>query len=175
MTVKVVSALTERQKQDLWALLVEADAEFVPPLSSRTQTTQTALSGGEKAAAPRQYYLGLLQQAFLLTEENGRVVGFLSYKPNYRLRANGMDLPCNYISTIIVSKAFRNRGLTGNMYRKLFELSENTPIATRTWSTNAAHIALLGKLRFRELLRIPDDRGKGIDTVYFVRQPESAQ
>lgn len=169
MTVKIVSELTESQKQDIWALLVAADAEFVPPLSSRTQTTQTALSGGEAGASPRQYFLGLLQQSFLLTEENGRVVGFLSFRPAYRFEKNGMDFVCNYISTIIVAKSHRKQGLTSKMYGKLFEISGKTPIVTRTWSENAAHIALLHKLQFREILRIPDDRGPGIDTVYFLR------
>ena len=164
--ITYTSTLTERQKQDIWALLCAADGEFVPPLSARTQTTQAHLSGGKAQSAPQAYFEGLLKQSFLLAEEDGAVVGFLSFIPVRR----DLGFACNYISTIIVEKSHRNRGITSQMYRKLFEISGNTPIATRTWSQNAAHIALLGKLGFREHSRIPNDRGEGVDTVYFVRK-----
>ena len=41
------------------------------------------------------------------------------------------------------------------------------PIALRTWSTNAAQLRLMEKLGFTCVLRLPDDRGPGVDTVYY--------
>ena len=45
-------------------------------------------------------------------------------------------------------------------------------IFTRTWSTNASQMNILPKMQFCELERIPNDRGDGIDTVYFCREPQ---
>ena len=41
----------------------------------------------------------------------------------------------------------------------------------RTWSTNAAQMHLMGKLGYVERARLVDDRGEGVDTVYYVHEP----
>jgi ribosomal protein S18 acetylase RimI-like enzyme len=57
------------------------------------------------------------------------------------------------------------------MYDHLFnEKYADRNIFTRTWSTNTAHISILKKYNFREIHRIENDRGEGIDTVYFSRK-----
>ena len=40
-------------------------------------------------------------------------------------------------------------------------------VTTRTWDSNDRHLDLLSDLGFELLTRIEDDRGEGIDTVYY--------
>jgi hypothetical protein len=44
---------------------------------------------------------------------------------------------------------------------------EDPYATTRTWSTNASHLDLLDELGFDLIKRVEDDRGDGIDTVYY--------
>ena len=43
-------------------------------------------------------------------------------------------------------------------------------VTTRTWSTNASQMHSFRKRGYAICERIADDRGKGIDTVYFVKK-----
>jgi len=49
------------------------------------------------------------------------------------------------------------------------------PVVTGTWSTNKAHISLLRKAGFQTLITKMDDRGIGIDAVYFIREPDERE
>ena len=46
-------------------------------------------------------------------------------------------------------------------------------ITLRTWSTNGAQEHILDKLGYGLVRRLKDDRGEGIDTVYFVKKEEN--
>lgn len=65
--------------------------------------------------------------------------------------------------------AYRRHGLAQGFYHRLMALYPRFRrlISTRTWSGNSNHISLLQKLAFTGPVRIPDDRGPGIDTVYY--------
>jgi ribosomal protein S18 acetylase RimI-like enzyme len=67
----------------------------------------------------------------------------------------------------VVSPKARGKGVTTALYQKLFTEYEKVNIFTRTWSTNFAHIKILGKYGFEVIKILKDDRGIGIDTVYF--------
>lgn len=98
--------------------------------------------------------------------DDGNVAGFLSYISDRPMDIKGF--PCvEYLSTILVEKNCRGRGISKKLYEKFIELSAGKSIVTRTWSTNESHLGLLSKLGFVEIKRIKDDRGDGIDTVYF--------
>ena len=43
----------------------------------------------------------------------------------------------------------------------------------RTWSTNTGHLRLLEQIGIAEVLRLPDHRGTGIDTLYLARAPRN--
>ena len=58
------------------------------------------------------------------------------------------------------------------MYRKLFATRKGKPVVTRTWSQNTAHISLLEKEGFKLVLSIKDDREKGVDTVYYLKEEQ---
>lgn len=163
--------LDQKYREDVWKLLCDADSEFVPPLSSREKTTQQSLLPGKQdARGPVSYFEQMMKQSFILAVKDGRVNGFLTYVPDHVLELSGQSLTCHYISTIIVEPGSRNKGITRRMYDALFELCKGKNVATRTWSTNDAHLALLQKMQFQLIKRLKDDRGPGIDTVYFLKE-----
>lgn len=167
-------ALAKKYLEDVWKLLSDADGEFIPPLSSREKTTQSALlPGKEDARGPVSYFRQMTKQAFILAVKDDRVNGFLTYIPDHALMIDGKEIKCNYVSTIVVEPESRGQGLTGKMYQKLFQISRGGIVATRTWSANDAHLSILRKMDFQLIKRIPDDRGPGIDTVYYLKEIES--
>lgn len=158
-------------KGQVWELLKAADAEFVPALSTRNSTRQEEMSGeGVKdAEGPRAYFEEMSKQNFLLALENGEVKAFASYIPGREMEIDGEKVLADYVSTIVVHPAYRNRGLLKAFYGILFNRGESGRIMTRTWSTNDAHIHVLEEMGFRKIKTIPNDRGADIDTVYFMK------
>lgn len=159
----------------VWRLLKAADEDFVPPLSARVSTVQQSL--GESASDPRgpgEYFRELQNQWFLLARDvRGEVVGFMSYRRDHLLTNDRQARMAFYVSTVIVGRAFRRHGITRGMYQALIEAANvaEQAVATRTWSTNNAHLFLLAGLGFEVSDRIPDDRGPGLDTLHLSRVP----
>ncbi|WP_440959436.1 GNAT family N-acetyltransferase [Oceanicaulis sp. LC35] len=160
-------------RADVWALVCEADDAFWPPLRARTPEQGLSVGAGEVLDdEPDAYWASIQSHALITAEEGGRVLGMMSVARDKRLDA--LDLTASaYLSTLIVSESARGRGLARQLYARLFDLarswSEAPNVATRTWSTNAAHLPLIAQLGFEERLRLKDDRGVGIDTVYFLK------
>ena len=169
--------LTESQKQqykaDLLEILTQNDTAFVPPLSSRTGTTQTAFENKTNPAGVVDYLNQMLTQQILGVFLEKKLVGFVSYMED-RITPEFSMLPNLYISTLVLQPETRGMGITKKLYEHLFyELYPESSIYTRTWSTNIAHIKILQSFGFAELKRIPNDRGMGIDTVYYAKQRTS--
>lgn len=174
--------LNEDEQQAVARLVAEADNAFIPPLSARYSTTQQELSSTteiDRRASTRPYTDELLTQSFIFAvktyekhSEQSRIVGFLSYRPNTKLLGRNTPLS-HYVSTIIVNPTFRGRQLAQRMYKELFAIATKAgqTVSTRTWSTNSSHISLLLKQDFRLVKTIPNDRGRGLDTVYYERIP----
>lgn len=149
-------------------LLELSDNEFYPPLSTRQSTIQQDLSQQTKTDVTT-YFKELKKQAFFIAIENSNVVGFMSLRYDYTSSVIDDDLTPNvYISTIIVDANQRGKGIANMFYRHCLQKFPKRHILTRTWSENFSHISLLSKLTFKEHKRIKDDRGKGIDTVYYI-------
>ncbi len=171
--------LTEKEKKlfelQMINMLTLADKEFVPPLSERSSTTQGNLSAGGTGGI-NSYYADMAKQEILCALEGEEVLGFVSYRKDYVSELiSESELPNIYISTLVLSPAARGRGLTSKMYSFLFdELYPECSVFTRTWSTNIAHTKILSKFGFSELLRKENDRGEGIDTVYYKRERSKA-
>lgn len=183
--------------EQLKALLRWGDEQFVPPLSARHSSTQSDLAPHAAAAdhAIDDYYQALLEQRFLLAVDDGAdadagtnadndsnsdagdstgnqtLAGFMSYRPDYACEYVDGGV-CTYVSTILVAEAYRGAHLTERMYRALFTLPDvtETVVATRTWSKNGAHLHILGEMGFSLIKTLPDDRGPGIDTVYYAKR-----
>ena len=173
MKVIYQEQLQETYRQAVWELTVKADKEFVPPLSARNSTRQDMLAGAPEGAAeemlPGAYFREMENKSFLLAIEKDTVVGFLSFIPDYHSEYVKDSREILYVSTIIVEGGYRNQGISHRLYDELMADFPDCAVATRTWSLNDAHIHLLEKLGFDLVKRLPDDRGKGIDTVYYKR------
>lgn len=164
----------EKFKDDILKIMNICDADFVPPLSSRSSTTQSNLSINEyNENGILNYYNEMEKQDILAAiEDNGTLLGFVSYKQNY-VSEIVTKTPNIYLSTLMLHPLSRGKRLTSKMYEYLFtHLYPNHHVYTRTWSTNAAHIKILSNFGITEFHRIKNDRGNGIDTVYFTKSPK---
>ena len=181
MRTEYVGKVTdEKEKQQIWELLCECDQEFWPPLSARNSSVQKDLRGGAPAEEqtggtvqkPTVYFDEMIGQEFILAfDEDGNVAGFMTFKKDYTcdaLRDFGTSL---YITTICVKKELRRQHIMSGLY----DCMETTAakacscprISTRTWSENEAHMKGLQHRGYRLLAVLKDDRGPGIDTVYY--------
>lgn len=152
-------------------MLQEADADFVPPLSSRSSATQQSLTETKtRSTGVQEYFCQLQAQCFGAVFEEDKVIAFVSWKEDYTCEYIDA-LPNIYISTLIVRPQARGRGVTTALYKKLFARYTDRHIFTRTWSTNFAHIRVLEKYGFVCTNTLPNHRGNGIDTVYFQKSP----
>lgn len=158
---------------DIMELLTLCNNEFVPPLSSRNSTTQSLLDGRETdSPVPYEYFENIrIQPAFVMLEK-GKAIGFMSFKKNYVSPEIPPEMTPNvYITTVIVHPHYRNRGITNKLYCALLERYVGYHIFTRTWSTNNCHTRILLSRKFYEHCRLENDRGDGIDTVYYHHAP----
>lgn len=163
--------LPEVYQDDVWELLCAAEKEFIPPLSERKSTTQQSFSGDKAAKSGlAEYYQQMLQQEFILAIEKEKVIGFLTFIPDHSLQLQAKEFKCDYVTTIVVSSEFRGHGIARKMYYALFENRRGKNFATRTWSTNHSHIHLLKKMGFELVALHQNERGEGIDTVYYFKE-----
>ncbi len=168
----------EKYKDGIKALVTEADNDLIPPISGRSGTRQTNLKVS-KGTGIDQYMESLMEQDFIIAVENEEVLGFLSYISDQKFcEEKDFPLPCLYVSTIIVSKKSRGKGVGSRLYEHLFSKHPDKNITTRTWDdrrpgakVNVHTSIIVGKYHFYEYKRIIDDRGENIDTVYFHRKP----
>jgi len=159
------------RERDILQMLQAADSEFVPPLSARSSTTQTDFMAEGGNSGISAYWDALQEQKFLLAEEDGALLGFVSYRENHRLAVIGEQFPNLYISTVLVKPEARGQNLTRWMYEYLFSVYRHAAVFTRTWSANTAHIRILTGFGFEPIQVLKNDRGPGIDTVYFKKNP----
>lgn len=168
-----ICILEKGQQQSIYdqayQLLAAADEEFVPPLSSRSSSTQQDFSATiQNSDGIRQYFAQLKMQRFAAVFEEDALIAFVSYKENYTCaEISSEELPNIYISTLVVSPKARGKGVTKALYSRLFSEYEHVNIFTRTWSTNIAHIKILEAYGFEVIKVLENDRGNGIDTIYF--------
>lgn len=169
------TVLPDIYHDDIVRLLVMTDKEFVPPLSARSDTTQTdfhamAAAQGEKCSISL-YFKALLRQGFILAIADDKVVGFLSYIKDYVI-LNEIEVPEKnaYVSTICVDPGYRRRGITNHFYELLEANPDNQLVYTRTWSQNDSHLGLLRRRNYECILEVADDRASGISTVYYAKR-----
>lgn len=163
--------MTLQEQHALQLLVEEVSAEFIPPLTTRSGTTQIPLKGDVDQESS-SYFDEMLMQHNLLLIKSNQLQGFLSFRTSHRdVRLPEIGI-CMYISTIAILPAARGRGFARLLYRKLLELPETLPawVLLRTWSTNTGHLRLLYSLGFELLLTVPDDRGIGVHTLYLGHQ-----
>ncbi|MBR4768800.1 MAG: GNAT family N-acetyltransferase [Lachnospiraceae bacterium] len=172
--MKIVCFTAEDKKahyEELLRMTAASDREFVPPLSERKSTIQKDLSGGHETGSVLPYFREMMDQEIIAAVEDGAVQAFLSYRKDHEDEEIGRDIwPNLYLSTMISRPEARGKGIGGKIFRVLLEeIYPDRPAFTRTWSTNAVQLHVFQKLGFREIRRVKDGRGPGIDTIYFVR------
>lgn len=169
MTIKLLTAEEkECYNTDIFDMIRVADKDFVPPLSSRTSTTQKDLKSASGDGI-ENYFQEMMKQEILGAFENEKLIGLVSFRENYESDVV-KKLPNIYISTLFLHTDARGKGLTKSLYAYLFDLYADRNVFTRTWSTNFAHIKILEYFGFDLFFRLKDHRGEGIDTVYFVKE-----
>ena len=164
----------EKFYDQILKMLIISDKDFCPPLSMRSSTTQADFTQQQTSVDGIQsYFEEMKKQRFAAAYDGDQLLGFVSFKENYVSPEIGEDdLPNIYLSTLIVSPEARGKGITYSIYENLFDTYKNSNIFTRTWSTNISHTRILSKFGFELFKTIKDDRGKGIDTVYFRKNKE---
>lgn len=158
---------------DIKKLLLLSDKEFVPPLSARTSALDKTFSVSSDVKDGITTYLEEMKKHEIMAAfENEKLIGFVSYRFDFVSEIiSESELPNIYVSTLVLSEAARGKGLTKKMYSYLFnELFAERNVFTRTWSTNGAHTKILSDFGFFEILRKKNDRGEGIDTVYYKKE-----
>ena len=117
-----IRILEKEQQQSIYdqayQLLAAADEEFVPPLSSRSSSTQRDFSATiQNSDGIRQYFAQLKMQRFAAVFEENALIAFVSYKENYTCaEISSEELPNIYISTLVVSPKARGKGVTKALY-----------------------------------------------------------
>ena len=104
------------------------------------------------------YYRSIETHPAVLTIDNKKVLGFLSYI------ASTEEV---YVSTLIVDREYRKHGIAKYLYKYLIRTFPDLNISARTWSTNKAHIHLLESIGFTLTKTLENDRTSGVDTVYY--------
>lgn len=169
MTISLLTQnLKEQYADEILDMIRVADKDFVPPLSARSSTTQSDLKGVSSGGV-ENYFSEMMKQEILGAFEENKLLGIVSFRDNYESDVVKI-LPNIYISTLFVHSDARGRGLTKILYSYLFDLYSDRSVFTRTWSTNIAHIKILEYFGFTLFLRLENDRGEGIDTVYFKKE-----
>ena len=174
MVIRFIKHIKNQHILDgIMELLTLCNHEFVPPLSSRNSTTQSQLSGNRTdSTIPYEYFENIRSQPAFVAMIDGDVVGFMSLRKNYVSPEIPPAMTPNvYITTVIVHPRCRNQGITNRLYSALLEHFVGYHIFTRTWSTNDSHTRILSSRKFYEYYRLEDDRGDGIDTVYYHHAP----
>ena len=164
----------KKYRDDILAMMKEADGDFLPPLSTRTSSVQKGFAKQDHRVQNgiELYFEEMNRQEILGAFEGEELMGFVSYRMDHTNDVIGTDtLPNLYLSTLILKNEAKGKGLTVRMYEHLFfSLYPERNLYTRTWSTNVPHIKILNKFSFTELVRLAGDRGEGIDTVYFEKR-----
>lgn len=159
--------------ENIQSYLVMADKEFIPPLSSRGSSTQADLSGVVSNDGIGNYFASMASQPVIVAVEDGRCLGFMAFKLDHTCKEISRDtFPNLYASTCVVDPAARGKGMMRGFYEMMISLYPDRDLFTRTWHTNYPHLKVLDKLGFRQIARLSNHRGPGIDTVYFRRKAE---
>jgi ribosomal protein S18 acetylase RimI-like enzyme len=135
--------MTQLEQRSLELLVEEVSDEFVPPLTTRSSTTQAVLASA-CGSASSSYSDEMLMQHCLLVIECDQLQGFLSFRTFHRDARLPQIGICIYVSTISVRPAARGCGLARLLYQKLLGLPETLPtwILLRTRSTNTHHLTV---------------------------------
>ena len=174
MQIVLQEQLTDSsQLEAVRQLLILGDKEFIPPLSSRSSSTQSTLSTVSESNGIEAYFETIRTMPTVLALDGSRVAGFMTFRFDHTCDQIGPEtLPNLYASTCVVHPDYRGQGLLAKFYAAMMETYPQRGIYTRTWHTNFGHLKVLSRLGFTQLCCLENHRGQGIHTVYFGRRPK---
>jgi len=166
--------------QGVRELLAEVDREFVPALSARADTLLLPSGRGPggglgrgPGAGPSEpsldRYLQAMESEAWLGARDDDVVGLLSFLARHEDPHLASWSPSLYVTTLAVRRHARHTGIGAALYDALEQVARERGVrylATRTWSTNVAHLRILRARGFADADRVDGGRGAGIDTLY---------
>lgn len=163
----------EWEANEVYAILSECDKDFEPPLSERGSTVQKTWEK-KSGDGVRNYFNEVAKQHTLFLKREKKIIAFLSFRSMEECEALKNYRDICYFTTLCIRKEYRGQGLALVLYQKAKEYVEEssryTVMALRTWSTNKAQLHLMEKMDFHCETRLKNDRGEGIDTLYFVKE-----
>lgn len=169
MTIEVKQGLTPQEELAIQDILFACAHEFVPPLGQRTSSTQSNMTSGlADEEKPYSYFQQMIAQEYILAKDGDKVVGFMTYKPQYTCPELSALPLSSYITTTCVYTAYRGNHILQQLYQAME--AHHPVISTRTWSTNVGHLHVLESRGYTLIKRLVDHRGVGIDTVYYAKQ-----
>ena len=172
--IKLADIHDPRIGKSILKILDVCDRDFLPPLSHRMTTSDSHLAMTVAMPdGPKAYFQGLKEQALLVYFDEEEITGFMSFKHSYVQTELKRNIPSNHVTTVCLMPTARNKGICASFYGFMENgLPSNLQapfISTRTWSLNDAHLHLLEKLGFLLITTLKNDRGDGIDTVYYAK------
>lgn len=163
-------AVDKPARSGVRALLAAADDEFLPAISARVDTMTLPDGTARLGFGVDAYAAALANEEWILAEILGSVVGVISYRRDHLDRRLPDVIRCTYVTTLIVRRDQRRRGIGRSLYLALSRsLCPTDLIGVQTWSANQGHLELLHALGFVLAATEVDARGPGLDTVLFVR------
>lgn len=152
LEIQSISSLDEAEWGLLCDFINESDNEFTPPLFERPEFVC-------------QLKNGLNNRGLLVIDAETIPVAATLYQTDY----NG-DSEKAYLTFFRIVPELRRLGIGLWFRRKLLGHLKSTgfrSVVTRTWSTNYPMMRLNEKTNFQRTRVIADDRGPGIDTIYY--------
>lgn len=189
LTEKFTCPEREKKLFELKILLEEVADDFVPSLFYRDAdcVTLSSINIGDQKTIDN--YFNSIKDSFIILAQYCKdiafedlIVGVLCFTIKegplaLDVRLFGAGEKYIYISTVAVKREYRGLGIAKRMYKFLFDILRDKEgwfsrrikyLVTRTWSTNEESKGLLSSLGFQQVKVLKDDRGKGIDTEYYV-------
>ena len=158
--------LPEPLARQLLALTRRCDGDFVPLCPGATGSVRSsATSALRPGRTSRSYVDSRLERAHLVVlVQDERLVGYCADYWPWMWRGTEHV----YVSTAVVAPSHRGRGLSTRMGRRVVAhaLRRRVPLLAKTWSTNQASMGALARWG-RVDKNVRDERGAGIDTVYW--------
>lgn len=145
---------TETLRNGVLAVLTEVDKQWVPHLSVNKKWD--GLMG---------YLNRVFSDGLIAIIKEDQVIGFVAYRQFYK----DEEYEGPYLSTVAVLPKFQGTGLGKKLIKAClahYKRNDIRSVVLTTWSTNPACI-LYEQLGFREIKRIENARGPGIDTIYY--------
>lgn len=136
---------TFNRKDEIIALLVENELEFVPSLSNWRD-------GNTPYDKLRKYILPNDSLIIAIDIEKDTIIGFFHLKIDYPVPEIDNVMSNLKIETIIISPSFRNKGIATTMYTETENLNKNILkkpyIISSTWESNETQHHLYKKLGY---------------------------